>query len=84
MTKTQTTPGDAPSMRTLGVATAVALVAAAVVLVAFVLPSEYGIDPLRTGHALGLTDLASASAEPRRIGGVERNSTSRAISRRRR
>jgi hypothetical protein len=39
-------------------ATAVALVVASVVLVVAVLPAEYGIDPLGTGRALGLTALA--------------------------
>ncbi|HXD74028.1 MAG TPA: hypothetical protein VN628_09840 [Vicinamibacterales bacterium] len=62
-----------PSMKTLATATLVALAAAAAILVAFVLPAEYGIDPLHTGRALGLTDLAGANesaatnpaAEPR-------------------
>jgi hypothetical protein len=55
---------DAPSTRTLLTATAVAFVAAAAILMAFVLPAEYGIDPLRTGRALGLTDLATATGQP--------------------
>src|SRR5204863_2594028 len=33
-------------------------------LVVVVLPAEYGIDPLGTGKALGLTNLASAQAKP--------------------
>lgn len=45
-------------------ATAVAFAAAAAILVAFVLPAEYGIDPLGSGRALGLTDLANASESP--------------------
>ncbi len=57
---------DTPSTRTLLLATAAALAGAAVILVLFVLPAEYGIDPLHTGRALGLTDLANASAEPQR------------------
>ena len=55
---------DVPSLKKLLTATAVALVVAAVVLVAFVLPAEYGIDPLHTGRALGLSELANATAEP--------------------
>ena len=55
---------DVPSTRTLLAATAVAFLAAAVILMAFVLPAEYGIDPLHTGRALGLTDLASAPGQP--------------------
>ena len=42
-------------------ATAIALVTAVLILIAFVLPAEYGIDPFGTGHALGLTQLAAAS-----------------------
>lgn len=65
MTTTHTTvQGQAPSVRSLIVATVVALLAAAAILVAFVLPAEYGIDPLGTGRALGLMDLASATGEP--------------------
>ncbi|HVZ21845.1 MAG TPA: hypothetical protein VG871_12315 [Vicinamibacterales bacterium] len=60
MTTTQTIQVDVPSTRRLVTATLGALAAAAVILVAFVLPAEYGIDPLHTGRALGLTDLASA------------------------
>jgi hypothetical protein len=45
--------------RLLG-ATLAAAVAAAVILVTIVLPAEYGIDPLRTGSALGLTALADS------------------------
>jgi len=63
MTTQQTTSpqADVPSVRKLLTATGVALVAAIVILVAFVLPAEYGIDPLGTGRALRLTDLANAS-----------------------
>jgi hypothetical protein len=52
---------EVPSLRTLVLATLAALVVAAAVLVLFVLPAEYGIDPLHTGRALGLTDLAQAN-----------------------
>ncbi len=45
-------------------ATVTALVVAAVILVVVVLPVEYGIDPLGTGRALGLENLATASEEP--------------------
>ena len=65
MTTTHTTVQDvAPSVRSLLVATVIALLTAAAVLVAFVLPAEYGIDPLGTGRALGLMDLAGATGEP--------------------
>ena len=43
-------------------ATIVALVVAVILLVTAVLPAEYGIDPLGTGKALRLMDLAKADA----------------------
>lgn len=46
------------SRRKLGIATGAALLGAGIVLVTFVLPAEYGIDPLGTGAALGLEALA--------------------------
>jgi hypothetical protein len=63
MTTQTTVQGHVPSLRSLAIATAVALLCAGVILVAFVLPAEYGIDPLGTGRALGLTDLANATGE---------------------
>jgi hypothetical protein len=51
-----------PSRVQIVKATAAAFVIAAVVLVTSVLPAEYGVDPLGTGKALGLTDLAKADA----------------------
>lgn len=53
-----------PSLATLGRTTAVAVVAAAVILVTLVLPAEYAIDPLGTGKALGLTDIAAPPVSP--------------------
>jgi hypothetical protein len=68
MTTQQTTlpQADVPSVRKLLTATAIALVTAIAILIAFVLPAEYGIDPLGTGRALRLTDLANASEKPAR------------------
>jgi hypothetical protein len=54
-------PAGTPSTRAILTATVIALVVAGVILVLFVLPAEYGIDPVGTGRALGLTDLAKAS-----------------------
>jgi hypothetical protein len=48
-----------PSKRKLAQTTAIALAAATVILVAVVLPAEYGVDPLGTGRALGLTRMAA-------------------------
>jgi hypothetical protein len=51
----------APSKGAILKATAIALAIAVVILFAAVLPAEYGIDPLKTGKALGLTELAKSS-----------------------
>jgi hypothetical protein len=53
----------APSLATLGKTTLVAAAVAALLLAAFVLPAEYGIDPLGTGKRLGLTAIASPPEE---------------------
>lgn len=50
----------APSRKKLLIGTAAALGVAAVALVVFVLPAEYGIDPTGAGKALGVTKLAEA------------------------
>lgn len=50
---------NAPSLVRLATTTLIAVGVAGVVLVAFVLPSEYAIDPLGTGRLLGLTAIAS-------------------------
>jgi hypothetical protein len=54
---------NAPSKGAIVKATVIALSAAIVILLTAVLPAEYGIDPLKTGRLLGLTDLSKA-AEP--------------------
>jgi len=54
----------APSLAKILVATVAALIVAAIVLVVAILPAEYGIDPLGTGKALGLTELAEAGESP--------------------
>jgi hypothetical protein len=48
---------DPPSRKRLLTSVGAAIVAAAVILVAFVLPAEYGIDPTGVGKALGLTGM---------------------------
>jgi hypothetical protein len=53
-----------PSTAKILTATFIAAVVAAIILVVAVLPAEYGIDPLGTGKALGLMDLANASEKP--------------------
>jgi hypothetical protein len=50
-----------PSRAKIAKAAAISLVAAAAILVIVVLPAEYGIDPLGTGAALGLTQMSAAT-----------------------
>jgi hypothetical protein len=60
MPQTPAVPGyEPPSGKRLAVSTAVALAVAAVVLIAFVLPAEYGVDPLGIGRMLGLTQMSA-------------------------
>ena len=67
----------AASAGKIAMATIVALLVAGVILVTTVLPAEYGIDPLGTGKALGLLDLAGASGkEPAPTGGGDAASSS--------
>jgi len=46
----------------IAVAAAGAMLVAGVLLMATILPAEYGVDPLGTGKLLGLTSLAKANA----------------------
>jgi hypothetical protein len=52
-----------PSMNAIVKATVLALLVAATLLVAAVLPAEYGIDPIGTGKVLHLTDLSKAEVK---------------------
>ncbi|HUK91305.1 MAG TPA: hypothetical protein VLZ81_12950 [Blastocatellia bacterium] len=51
---------EAPSKKAIAKATGIALVVALLLLFAAVLPAEYGLDPLKTGAALGLTGLSQS------------------------
>jgi hypothetical protein len=51
----------APSKRTIVKATVIALAVTLLILFTTVLPAEYGIDPLKTGKALGLIGLSKAA-----------------------
>ena len=53
-----------PSGRLLAKTTLLAALVAAIILVTFVLPAEYGIDPLGTGRMLRLTEIASPPVVP--------------------
>jgi hypothetical protein len=52
---------EAPSKSAILKATVIALVVALLILFTAVLPAEYGIDPLKTGKALGLIGLSKAT-----------------------
>jgi len=52
---------EPPTWKRLTLSAAIAAAAATVALVAFVLPAEYGIDPLGIGRALGLTALSEST-----------------------
>jgi hypothetical protein len=54
---------ELPSTRQLLKSTAIAVVAAAVILVTVVLPAEYGIDPTRVGRALQLTQMGEIKTQ---------------------
>jgi hypothetical protein len=58
---------DLPSNRKLAKATATAALIAIGLLVTVVLPAEYGLDPLKTGAALGLTQLSASTRLPEEI-----------------
>jgi hypothetical protein len=66
-------PQSPPTARQILFATCAALAVAIVLLFGAVLPAEYGIDPLRTGRALGLVrpGAAAATIEPTPIAGDE-------------
>jgi hypothetical protein len=63
-TETELQLASAPSQKKLAKATGVAVLVALIVLFVAILPAEYGIDPLGTGAALGLTALSEADASP--------------------
>lgn len=60
--ETPNTPAP-PSLSLLAWTTLAAIVVAGLLLVTMVLPAEYGIDPLGTGRALGLTAIAAPPVE---------------------
>jgi len=53
----------APSRKKLLIGSVTALAVAGIAVVGFVLPAEYGIDPLGIGKALGLTQLSGGGAK---------------------
>ena len=59
----------------LAVVAGLALLGAGLILVMFVMPAEYGVDPLGTGARLGLTDLGETGKQ---IAALETSSTNTA------
>src|SRR5688572_16963859 len=53
-------PGELPSTRRLLRTTLIAAGVAALLLVAFVLPAEYGVDPTGIGRVLGLKQMGDS------------------------
>ena len=68
-----TPPPDAtpPTARALVRSTLLALAAAAVVLVGFVLPAEYGVDPTGIGRVFGLTEMGRIKVQLAREAAAE-------------
>jgi hypothetical protein len=52
------------SPRNIAIATGLALLLSAIVLITVILPAEFGIDPLGTGEAMGLTALSGSNEGP--------------------
>jgi hypothetical protein len=63
MTDTAPITPERPSGKKLLVGSAIAAIVAAVAVVVFVLPAEYGIDPTGLGKTLGLTRLSESGTE---------------------
>ena len=61
MTTVDTTSAD--SRHRLALAAAAALLGAGLVLVMFVMPAEYGVDPLGTGARFGLVELGATAQQ---------------------
>jgi hypothetical protein len=61
-----------PSSRKLLIGSVAALGVAAVAVVGFVLPAEYGVDPLGIGNALGVTKLSEPGLSEEQIRGSKR------------
>ena len=55
-----------PSRKAIAKATGVALAVALLLLFTAVLPAEYGVDPLKTGAALGLIGLSKSGDSNRK------------------
>jgi hypothetical protein len=65
MADTNPSPVQAPSRKAIAKATGIALLVALLLLFTAILPAEYGLDPLKTGKALGLTGLSQSGESPK-------------------
>jgi len=72
MTDPDVSTPTAPSGKKLLIGSVAALAAAGVGVVGFVLPAEFGIDPLGIGNALGLTELSEPGLNEEQIRGNKR------------
>lgn len=72
MTDTDPTIAAPPSRKKLLIGSAAAVAVAAIALVVFVLPAEFGIDPTGAGKALGLTELSEPGISEEQIRGAKR------------
>lgn len=72
MTDPSTPLPPAPSRKKLLIGSVAALGVAAVAVVGFVLPAEYGIDPTGVGGALGITKLSEQPLSEEQIRGNKR------------
>lgn len=57
------TRAELPSTQKLIRSTLLSIVAAIAILISIILPSEYGIDPLGTGRAFGLTEMGEIKVQ---------------------
>lgn len=60
-----------PAKRTLLEATGVAALMAGIILLLFILPAEYGVDPTGFGDAIGITGMAAPSGSGPSVHGIE-------------
>jgi len=56
---TQADSNQAPSPRNILIASALAFIVAVIILLAVILPAEFGVDPLGTGRLTGLSALSN-------------------------
>lgn len=68
-----TTPPVPPSRKRLLIGGAIAIIAAAGIAIAFVLPAEFGIDPTGIGRMTGLISISSPATSPELQRGARRN-----------